>query len=268
MNPRAPEIETDPRGATAAPRFRAPGAPAGFTLIELLVVLAIIAILAAILFPVLARARERGHRATCVANVRQLGAAARIYADDNEGYLPYGHDVYTGYGAPSGPTYWFRALEPLLTTAEVVRCPADPDVSDFLPERASGNYSPNRTGAYGTPDESRAVYSSYIVNGLFTDEWDHRRQRMERLRHPADTILFAERDTRQLSQLGWSNDDDYHPWETALDQHGLPVYWGPRGGLAAERHAGGAVYAFADGHVTWRRFSQTFTPSGQNQHLP
>jgi prepilin-type N-terminal cleavage/methylation domain-containing protein len=55
----------------------------GFTLIELLVVIAIIAILAAVLLPVLAAAQEKGKRAQCVNNLRQMGIADTIYANDN-----------------------------------------------------------------------------------------------------------------------------------------------------------------------------------------
>lgn len=60
----------------------------GFTLIELLVVIAIIAILAAILLPVLASAKEKGKRAKCMSNLHQIGMALQIYANDNQDYLP------------------------------------------------------------------------------------------------------------------------------------------------------------------------------------
>ena len=55
----------------------------GFTLIELLVVIAIIAILAAVLLPVLAAAQEKGKRAQCINNLRQVGVGDLIYAEDN-----------------------------------------------------------------------------------------------------------------------------------------------------------------------------------------
>jgi len=70
---------------------------AGFTLIELLVVIAIIAILMAILMPALNRVREQGKRAVCLGNLRQMGFAWIMYADDNDSKIVNGNTSTGGH---------------------------------------------------------------------------------------------------------------------------------------------------------------------------
>ena len=81
-----------------------------FTLVELLVVIAIITVLAALLLPAFASAREKGRRTVCVSNLRQVGIAIQIYSQDNNGRIPFGpkappftnpNNFYPSTGAPT-----------------------------------------------------------------------------------------------------------------------------------------------------------------------
>jgi len=109
----------------------------GFTLIELLVVIAIIAILAAILFPVFARAREKARQSSCLSNLKQIGLAHLMYAQDyDESFLAgryhgvciFGHLHNAG---ASGDIYaindyqgWATHIHPYINNTQIFRCPS------------------------------------------------------------------------------------------------------------------------------------------------
>jgi prepilin-type N-terminal cleavage/methylation domain-containing protein/prepilin-type processing-associated H-X9-DG protein len=92
---------------------------AGFTLIELLVVISIIAVLAAILFPVFARAREKGRQAACTSNLKQLGIALQMYSDDCDGYYPRGQ-----FWPFTGVHLWSDVIAPYVKNTAVFKCPS------------------------------------------------------------------------------------------------------------------------------------------------
>ncbi len=103
----------------------------GFTLIELLVVIAIMSILASILFPVFARAREKARETRCSSNLRQMGLALHMYADDYDGVLPLANE-YPAAPPPSdgyhqGPPGIVDVLGPYTRNRELFRCPSDKD---------------------------------------------------------------------------------------------------------------------------------------------
>jgi len=111
-----------------------------FTLIELLVVIAIVAILAALLFPVFAAARERTRIAACSANLRQLGLASRMYAQDNDELLYQSVTLFN----PHRPLV--SAFQPYTKNQRIFYCPSamggpSPTIAQNAANVAAGNIS-------------------------------------------------------------------------------------------------------------------------------
>lgn len=106
-----------------------------FTLIELLVVIAIIAVLAAILLPVVTKARENGRRAACLSNMSQIGQAIEVYVQDYAGFLPsWSITNPTQTAPPPSPNTpsdavqtWDTSISGYLKNTQILMCPSNPN---------------------------------------------------------------------------------------------------------------------------------------------
>lgn len=113
-----------------------------FTLIELLVVVAIIAILAAILFPVFARARENARKSSCQSNMKQLGLGFQQYIQDYDGRYPGVNTDTSQYGFQP---YWDLQILPYTKSMNLLQCPSDSE----SPRVSSPQLGPNLYRSYG-----------------------------------------------------------------------------------------------------------------------
>jgi prepilin-type N-terminal cleavage/methylation domain-containing protein/prepilin-type processing-associated H-X9-DG protein len=114
-----------------APPLLARATTTGFTLIELLIVIAIIAILAAILFPVFARARENARRTSCASNLRQLGMGIAQYTHDSDELLPFASNARGTSrivsGTTAGSISWRSLIYPYVKNPQIYSCPSNPN---------------------------------------------------------------------------------------------------------------------------------------------
>ena len=208
-----------------------------FTLIELLVVIAIIAILAAILLPVLSQAKSRAWTIACNNNLRQLTVAWHTYSDENAGKLPVniGAGIPTTLGAANGVGSW------IIGNAQV-----DSDITN-LTAGTLFPYTPN-VGVYHCPADQSMIYNhpslprirSYSMDGFVGDpgnlpSYPRLPMRIDEIkRDPSSIFLF-------LDEVEGGIDDGLFGIDLApaTDWVNMP----------ADRHNRGANLSFCDGHV-------------------
>lgn len=208
----------------------------GFTLVEMLVVIAIVSLLAAIMFPAFGRVRAKGRRTTCASNLKQIGVALDLYAQDNRAYPALNQKAFTDKKCG----VWADKVFPYAKSEKIFECPSAPyglyrstcpptDITD--PEHPitwNGSYDLN------IPDSEYHISPGGSISTLFQV---HQRHSLIRYTRPSSTILVLDGDGGFVSP-GYEK-------LPASDAAMLATQ-----GVDAH-HEGGANIAFADGHVKW-----------------
>jgi prepilin-type N-terminal cleavage/methylation domain-containing protein/prepilin-type processing-associated H-X9-DG protein len=228
---------------------------AAFTLIEILVVIAIISVLAALLFPVFARARENARRARCQSNLKQIGLGFSQYVQDHDGRYPGG-----AYRIPSyKPIGWAQVIHPYTKSFQILQCPS---------ERTPQNPYINAGGSTGAKTDFYYDFTDYSYNSNFIGYGTSNPVgsgintgiplRDSELAGPAVTILFNDSSNWRQDSYGYTPSYEGSYDFGGYDSDGLWTSFDfdsdpPR---AFERHLDGANYAYADGHVKWLKHTR------------
>jgi prepilin-type N-terminal cleavage/methylation domain-containing protein/prepilin-type processing-associated H-X9-DG protein len=233
--PAPSQVERAARHETRMVRFnRQTEFALGFTLIELLVVVAVIAILAGLLFPVFAKIREKANQTACLNNLKQIGGAFHLYLQDWDEAYP----LVSYSKADSSFVLWEEALLPYLANTQVLVCPSNPYIwllKDDIP-------------------------STYAMN-LYFPPWGPALDLANTLKD--DSVLHS--DIPQPSLLILVVDSRYG--DSVQDVHAAvsgvslsPSFLPPDKGYL-NTHLGKVNFLFCDGHAKAMKMAETLYPT-------
>ena len=197
----------------------------------LLIVALLAAVLAAIIFPIFASTHSPSRQTACMSHMKQISLAAQQYAQDYDGRLP--DSCLSNAASPA--VAWVTQLDPYTKNPAVYFCPTDlSDTKPAEPGKRFSSYSLNKWTTFGLKIADMKDPAAFVLIG----------ERNNETQGPEAPYLFA----------GWNWQEHNGIAAPRKMARGQDIQAAKV--LALQRHSGGAVWAFADGHAKWRKFQE------------